>query len=258
MAQYQVHDDYGAPMDASFETQKGELILHSRGGAIGSKNARNTEYGPALRMLLKRVEQSGLKLAGVWVDSSRVSDLPMEERQIFSPEIDEASPAELFTMISFRMASVGRDPNSQSHGNRNKRLRFAFTGDVPGKRIAQIAGLGDIDAIPVPPSLEDREWIEGSPKFVTHLRRERNRGLVRAKKKEFIHKNGQLLCERCGLDPIAVYGPESGNACIEVHHKIPVAQMLSEQHTKLEDLVCVCANCHRVIHRELKNSNQSA
>ncbi|MDE0533101.1 MAG: HNH endonuclease [Albidovulum sp.] len=258
MALYQVHDDYGSPMDACFETRKGELILHSRGGKIGSKNAQNTEYGPALRMLLKRVQQSNLKLEGVWVDSSHVSDLPMEKRKIFFPKNDKASPTELFTLLSRRMAKVGRDPNSQSRGNSNKRLRFAFTGNLPGKRIAQIAALGDISAVPVPPSPEDREWIEGNQKFVTHLSRERNRRIAKEKKKDFIAKNGKLLCERCELNPREIFGSELGDACIEVHHKVPVAEMLPGQTTKLEDLICVCANCHRVIHRELQNSKQEA
>ena len=50
---YQFYDNSDAPMDAHFEVQEGDLILHSRGGAIGTANAQNTEYGPALRILLR-------------------------------------------------------------------------------------------------------------------------------------------------------------------------------------------------------------
>ena len=48
MSRYQFHDDSGTSIDSHFEVQSGELILHSRGGTIGSANARNTQYGPGV------------------------------------------------------------------------------------------------------------------------------------------------------------------------------------------------------------------
>ena len=332
--------------------------MHSRGGTIGTANAQNTEYGPALRILLKRIKRAELMLAGVWVDSSRVQNLPMEERQIFHPEEIKVSSTELFTLLSKRMAQVGRNPGSQkSRGNSTKRLRFAFAGNLSDERIATIVGTDetnssssrnerlsveelksvgtdhiwcavqqllsgqvehpfdestdhdviaedgsrlspkavfglaasetlDTEVLPshfvsgigtpcfraitaagysivskndplpsneVPSNFIDREWTEGDPKLVTHLRRERGSGIAKAKKKSFIHKHGRLRCERCGLDPKKAYGSLLGDACIEVHHKFPLAEMPPRRNTKLEDLMCVCANCHRVIHREFQN-----
>lgn len=99
---------------------------------------------------------------------------------------------------------------------------------------------------------EDRVWAEGKPKLVQHLKKERGAGLSAAKKAAFVRKNGQLFCEKCGLDPVEVYG-EHGAACIEVHHHaVEVADMDEDHTTKLDDLQCLCANCHRVVHRELK------
>jgi hypothetical protein len=54
-------------------------------------------------------------------------------------------------------------------------------------------------AIAVPRSYDDEAWAEGNPKLVTHLKRERAKGLAQAKKADFKAVNGALLCERCGL-----------------------------------------------------------
>lgn len=111
------------------------------------------------------------------------------------------------------------------------------------------------DAPPDPPPA-DREWYEGSPKLRTHLGRERATGLREAKKAEFRRRHGGLLfCEKCGMDPVKTYGSVNGEACIEVHHaKVQVADMLEKHVSKLEDLQCLCANCHRVEHRLMKSS----
>ncbi|MDG9930342.1 MULTISPECIES: hypothetical protein [unclassified Pseudomonas] len=101
-------------------------------------------------------------------------------------------------------------------------------------------------------SYEDRVWSEGQPRLVTHLRKERGAGLAKAKKDHFRALHGRLFCERCTLDPVKEYG-DAGEACIEVHHnKVQVAAMADEHQTRLEDLQCLCANCHRIVHRLLK------
>jgi 5-methylcytosine-specific restriction protein A len=57
------------------------------------------------------------------------------------------------------------------------------------------------------------------------------------------------------MDPKEVYGEAVGEACIEVHHKeVHLADMAEGHETQLDDLACLCANCHRVIHRELKSA----
>lgn len=62
---------------------------------------------------------------------------------------------------------------------------------------------------------------------------------------------GKLKCEvpGCGFDFFEKYG-KLGESYAVVHHIKPLAS-LSEKgdHTKLTDLVVVCANCHAMIHR---------
>lgn len=108
--------------------------------------------------------------------------------------------------------------------------------------------------VPQPP--EDREWAEGSQKRAIHLKKERASGVARAKKDAFRAKHGRLFCERCKLDPREHYGSEIGEACIEVHHTVPIAEMTDGHVTKLSDLQCLCASCHRVAHREMREASK--
>ena len=360
MTRYQFHDDSGSPIDSYFEVHSSELILHSRGGKIGSVNARNTQYSMALRMLLERIDRSELTLSGVWVDSSIARRLPIAQRAVFFPEDADVSPNELLRRLSDRMAAVGRAPTaSRGKGNSTKRLRFAFAAGISDERIARVAGRGktghlldDDERLPAatfdqvgadhiwhaverllagevshpfgesmnhdvladngerlppkavfglaatvalgfdvrprhfksgpgtrcfreiygagyrivpkgeqvqprrpPPDPEERSWIEGNPKLVSHLRRERGTGISRAKKEAFKREHGRLYCERCNLDPEEVYGRGIGEACIEVHHILPLEAGKGPRKTNLTDLMCVCANCHRTIHYGLSRNS---
>ncbi len=110
----------------------------------------------------------------------------------------------------------------------------------------------------LPASEEDRAWAEGRPRLVRHLQKERAAGLSRAKKAAFIREHGRLHCERCGLDPQERF-PELGEACIEAHHHVTRVEQMDEDHqTRLEDLQCLCANCHRVVHALLRRQVRAA
>ena len=57
-------------------------------------------------------------------------------------------------------------------------------------------------------------------------------------------------CMICGFDFESVYG-EAGRNFIEVHHVKPLYEVGEEIVVNPEtDLVCICANCHRIIHRK--------
>jgi predicted HNH restriction endonuclease len=40
-----------------------------------------------------------------------------------------------------------------------------------------------------------------------------------------------------------------GQGFIEVHHVIPLSQSAGPRRTDLDDLLLVCSDCHRMIHR---------
>jgi hypothetical protein len=144
---------------------------------------------------------------------------------------------------------------SEALGFAVKPRHFSAGKDTPCFRILERSGYaivpkGEAAAVEdIPTTPEDLEWSEGKPKLVAHLRRERANGLSQAKKAAFKREHGRLFCERCGIDPIRTFGLEAGEACIEVHHEaMHVKDMGAGHGTKLDDLKCLCANCHRIVH----------
>jgi 5-methylcytosine-specific restriction protein A len=96
-------------------------------------------------------------------------------------------------------------------------------------------------------------WTEGKPRLVAHVQRERAHGISRAKKAQHRRLHGRLFCERCKLDPVDHYGTEDAEACIEVHHAATHVSAMAEGHmTTLDDLQCLCANCHRLLHAMMR------
>lgn len=89
--------------------------------------------------------------------------------------------------------------------------------------------------------------LEGDIKVRSHRHRERSRELVLMAKQVFREENdGRLFCEVCGFDFGKIYGAHDFT---EVHHKIPLCDLEPDTKTMLSDLVMVCANCHRMLHR---------
>ncbi|MQY50080.1 hypothetical protein GAO09_29035 [Rhizobiales bacterium RZME27] len=110
----------------------------------------------------------------------------------------------------------------------------------------------DVDVSRFVPTEEETVWIEGNPRIVSHLIKERQPGLAHQKRKEFLSEHGRLFCEDCGFDPVSFYGGAAGAACIEVHHhRTHLAKMQPGHLSSTDDLKCLCANCHRVLHRKL-------
>jgi hypothetical protein len=90
---------------------------------------------------------------------------------------------------------------------------------------------------------------EGNRQEVRHIRIERNQQLIQDKKQQFLEEHGLLKCEICNFQYDDSYPAHLAEGYIEVHHLIPLAELDGATITNLTDLICVCANCHRMIHR---------
>ena len=133
--EFVITDGEGLALDATVEVEPGAIILHSRGGAAGSPNARNRDYSTGLRLILGRLFERNIEIEGAWVDSSRVQNLPLGQREILSRDDLPATSEELFTRMSRRMQAVGRSPDAGAgRGNSNRRIRIGIaarsTGDI--------------------------------------------------------------------------------------------------------------------------------
>jgi len=106
-----------------------------------------------------------------------------------------------------------------------------------------------ITAVPAPLAEPDLlAAMEGDPRLFIHVRKERIPALAKAKRDSMRRPDGQLACEACGFLMTVAYPGLLGDIC-EVHHRQPLALVVEQVETRLEDLAILCPNCHRAIHR---------
>jgi predicted HNH restriction endonuclease len=94
---------------------------------------------------------------------------------------------------------------------------------------------------------------EGRKKSVTTQVYERSK-FLRDKAINHYTIDGIIVCATCGFDFNKTYG-EVGRGYIEIHHQKPVYQYDDDDFSRLvtealKDLIPLCANCHRIIHRK--------
>lgn len=153
----------------------------------------------------------------------------------------ERFPAALFDAYGYLLFATEAEYRASPHLRIGKQINVRRPGisAVPGYvRVDESDPLARLD-VDVHSSTVD----EGRRRLFIHLQRERNRTIVRNKKK----LAASLDCEICGFSFVRVYGNAAGDYC-EVHHLLPLSDAEDVAQTRLEDLAIVCANCHRVIH----------
>lgn len=115
------------------------------------------------------------------------------------------------------------------------------------RRLARDDQLSREVAIPV--DEEDDGVREGRLLQRGHFVRERDRKLRQKKIADFLKTHPRVFCEICEFDFEETYG-DRGKDFIEVHHKLPL-HASGETKTRPKDLILVCSNCHRMIHRSV-------
>ncbi|MFI0511988.1 HNH endonuclease [Streptomyces sp. WSLK1-5] len=109
---------------------------------------------------------------------------------------------------------------------------------------------GELHRLPEQPDEVDENGasaIEGRLLVRRALARERDPKLRALKIKQVQRRGHPLRCEICDFDFAHTYG-DLGEGYIEVHHVTPL-YVSGARETRLNDLACVCANCHRMCHR---------
>lgn len=77
---------------------------------------------------------------------------------------------------------------------------------------------------------------------------------------EYFTKNNDILCDACKFSFGKFYGA-IGQGYIEIHHIKPIFKYADEElgktiDTALNNVVPLCSNCHRIIHRNWRNPLQ--
>ena len=97
---------------------------------------------------------------------------------------------------------------------------------------------------------EDFESKEGKTTIrILHKYRERDPILRRKKLQNTLKTKGTLDCEICEFNFKDKYG-ELGDGFIECHHIVPLSSLKPDSVIKLDDLILLCSNCHRMVHRK--------
>ena len=86
---------------------------------------------------------------------------------------------------------------------------------------------------------------EGNRVKKTHVTIERNAGL----RKHFFANRPSPICDFCSLQTAESY--PWAERVLDIHHLLPLCSgtRVEESNTTFDDLVPVCPNCHRAIHR---------
>jgi len=155
----------------------------------------------------------------------------------------------------FNLAYTSEGRVGLRRGNKDEEVVWnEFSGDR--KRLSEVTAAiraaveqGDVTLAELPEDEEGAEASEGRILTRLHRYRERNRKLVEQRKLKALRVYGKLKCEACDFDFEARYGSR-GRGFIEAHHTKPLATLMENAKTRLEDLALICANCHRMIHSQ--------
>jgi predicted HNH restriction endonuclease len=255
----------GSALDARIEAKmldhdKVEFTIFSRSGGRNSSRTRNPDYLPALELLFERAALGGATLEAAILDSRIARQHPENERHIVLPsfvypvanQLLLNGHARVLQEVKSSSGRMFRKPNASGVGNQNKQLRLLFTVQNSLKLLDIIEGdkwpNSQGPQIPTPEDSSERHYLEGLLTMRTHLKRERNPMLRRQAFERTRRDDPKLRCRACGFSFIDAYG-ELGADFIEMHHKIPVSSYIAPRDVSPSDLVPLCSNCHRMIHR---------
>ena len=197
---------------------------------------------------------------GFWTDNqSKFAEMVEQLRPVLGEHIEitardcdyAASPIHLkrrFPVTAFGHPVSERYPQEPSHFygiyEDGDGLRKAGFSRLP-RHIADFC-VTVVDALrtdPVQQAAGDYEAVENRKRVVRHMMRDRNRFLA-TKCKE---RDG-YACRVCGFKFTDLYD-RLGLDFAEAHHIVPLASDEARRSTSTDDLITVCGNCHRMLHR---------
>ena len=156
-------------------------------------------------------------------------------------------------LMNFRRFDPAYTGVGLAHGNKDEKVVWDLYANKPEElkklatHIKQFTNT-ETNSIPQIPD-EEEEGNEGQILSRVHRYRERDKTLVTKKKNSFLKEYPRLFCQGCGFDFEKKYGIR-GKDYIECHHTKPVSELAVGETTKLADLILLCSNCHRIVHRK--------
>jgi len=211
---------------------------------------------PALNYLLLHKEQ-GLKTSELIDLLSKELEISGRDAEILSERNDTHFSQKVRNLVSHRtlekkgLADYERIRNDGLHKITNEGEKYLL------KNINNFAFILDNNfSEPQRKQVIEADYLnlvieEGFTKFSQVKTKIRSRKLVEVAKKNF-SKNGKIFCSACNFNFEYFYG-EVGKGYIEIHHLEPIFakedNFIQSVKEAINNVVPVCANCHRIIHR---------
>ncbi|MEU5934509.1 hypothetical protein [Micromonospora sp. NPDC047187] len=124
-------DDNGRVLNAEFAVERDgpglAVVLESAGGTSSTGPSRNSDYIPALELILARLRTLGAVLVSGVVDSRQTGHLPESERTVLDRPVRLSVVDDLAALrlqLTSRQGRIGQAPNAPKAGNNRKRLRL--------------------------------------------------------------------------------------------------------------------------------------
>jgi len=94
-----------------------------------------------------------------------------------------------------------------------------------------------------------KDYIKEGERYISEItRRKRDRALIRHRLEKDKYK-----CQNCGFSASTITKISLKSILVEIHHINPIQD--GERETKIEDLITLCPNCHKLIHAIGKEVN---
>ena len=139
-------DDCGQMLDAEYSVEPDgdhlSVILESMSGRAEGRAPRNTDYRPALELLLKRLKARRAVIEAALVDSRRTRLLPEESRSLTKEPVHLVNIADVPALrrrLTNAQTTIGQAPGARLPGNSTKRIRLRLA--VPGYGVSDAGRL---------------------------------------------------------------------------------------------------------------------
>lgn len=190
-----------------------------------------------------------------------ISKLPGSAVSRASASIGRAVSSVYSKLMNFRSLDPRHEGDGQTNiGEGDRRIwnEFWSDGTIDIARLTH-----ELETLATPGSTKDGTLVleaeasdpavnysaEGQRRLVFHLRTERNRRVVDDAKAHWFNENPHMPCCVCGISFVEMYG-SLGDRFIEAHHREPLSSITAARVPSVADLDPVCANCHRMLHRD--------
>ncbi len=245
----------------SFLQKSREYGLENRDLFIGSRSKTSVEYSTKQEIsfnLSERKDYQKYEYAVKWISSRNNESNQLDDDDIYIVWPIKESKCRTLTLSAFDFKRKYKNNGLQTILKKSNNAEYdvwLFKRKYVDEFIREL--LKDNKYIIMNDLYEEIErpfetsYTEGGKRYYLGTDYERDSKLrVDAINKFRVEHDGKLFCELCEFDFSKKYG-DYGADYIEVHHIKPLAEDERGKHkASVDELICVCSNCHRMLHHK--------